>query len=139
MTVYEAIMKAADSIEQNPHLFHFNAVSAPTCVSPGCALGWIGFHLGMKDLDGPYTLDVGKALGFAYYTHISHPFYERMKDLTGGMAWRDDTALCAKGLRLYAAKYHKPVSREIPGCVLNIFNEVIAQPITVKPVDVPQL
>jgi len=41
--MYEAIMKAADSIEKQPDLFHYNSVLIPneSCGTPGCAIGCV--------------------------------------------------------------------------------------------------
>ena len=41
MNIRTAMYKAADSIEQNPHLFDFGSVELPDCDTPGCALGWV--------------------------------------------------------------------------------------------------
>lgn len=125
MNIYNAIMKAADHIERNPDLFSFSPILIPDCGTPGCALGWIGHFADCRsEKDGglrsislvsltPYErgTDVIKHLGY------EHPllgdvttdvFYDRMLELAGGYEWKRDAAVCARALRLYAEKYHKP-------------------------------
>jgi hypothetical protein len=49
MNIYNAIMKAADQVETHPESFDFWVNDIPErCGSPGCALGWIGFYLGLE-------------------------------------------------------------------------------------------
>ena len=50
MNIRTAILKAADSIEQNPHLFSFKSLAIPNkdCGTPGCAIGWIAYHSGLE-------------------------------------------------------------------------------------------
>lgn len=47
-SIYTAIMKAADTIERHPELYNFLSNEVPDCGSPGCLLGWIGHHLGLR-------------------------------------------------------------------------------------------
>jgi len=124
--MYNAIMKAADFIETHPDEFDYDAISKPhPCKTPGCAFGWIGYFAGLskKCAISSYTLQVvAKALGFNYEEHCmhdGHPFYARLEDLSPG--WKDGAAVCAKALRLYAAKYHAPVKTGLPDIVRNIF------------------
>lgn len=104
LNIYDAIMKAADHIERHPKLFNFAEVWVPDCGTPGCALGWIGHFAGVKHDGYPQALSeihVPRAL-----TCASWDFYARLESLTGGPRWRNDAAICARGLRLYAAQYH---------------------------------
>lgn len=112
MSIYNAIMKAADYIECHPKKFDFNEIAIPHCGSPGCALGWIGYFLGIQGtIEGVCNAGISD----------SH-FYTAMDDLVGdnpardeyGLKvtwgpWHKDAAICARGMRLYAAKYHAPV------------------------------
>lgn len=107
MKVYDAIMKAADHIEQHPKGFNFMLTGIPTCRTPGCALGWIGVFCGAPRsitevsknfLKLPPVLEAG-------YWSTNVTFYNRMNDL-GGEDWKWNAASCAKALRLYAEKYH---------------------------------
>jgi hypothetical protein len=138
MTVYEAIMRAADHIDLNPGCFNFQRGERPSHDhDKSCPLAWIGYFLDLPDDTKPdvrdlYANAVAKRLTGMF--EIA-PFF-KLCSKEGGICDRNKAP---KLMRAYAIKYHKPISREIPGCVLNIFNEVIAQPITVKPVDVPQL
>ncbi len=110
MNIRTAILKAADSIEQNPKMFWFSSISTPDCGTPGCALGWVAYHIGEGVLCGnswdPWKL--GRRLGILengkYMAGIG--FYHRMDKLHGGYDWKDSAPECAKALRLYADKYH---------------------------------
>jgi hypothetical protein len=134
--IYEAIIKTAQHIEDSPQSYDFTSCIIPRqddCRSPGCAVGWICYFAGEIECGEIMDQMCRRVLGVNFWS----TFRKRMDELANG--WPISSTACAKGLRLYAAKYHKPVSREIPGAILNLFNEVIPQPITVKPVDVPQL
>lgn len=110
MNIREAILKAADHIERNPKAFNFQSIYVPDtdCGTPGCALGWIGHYLGMRESganSAPLSeFSVPPALGLGTFTVGNREFYGRMDDLAEG--WRYDASLCATGLRLYADKYH---------------------------------
>ncbi len=130
MNIRQAILKAADSIEKNPNLFDFNSVVDPSlkCGTPGCALGWIGFHLDMERRWGGgfrNGLDsVSEKIGMS---DDQLKFYSVMDGLCGNYDWRKSADECARGLRFLADKYH-PV-QGIPDSVLAIFNqEVVLQP-----------
>lgn len=100
MKIRTAILLAANRIAKHPDLFRFFRCSVPAdCGTPGCALGWISFYMGR----GPRTRDLApKELNVCSQL----AFYERM-DVLVGSAWSDgNAALTAKGLRLYADKYH---------------------------------
>lgn len=118
-TVYEAILLAADHIERNPQDFNFGAIYIPHgCGSPGCALGWVGFHLGITN----DTIDASDGwLDRIQLTahrlgcdseYKPHMFYSRMDALCGSSNWQRNASLCAATLRLYAAKYHAPAKPE---------------------------
>jgi len=129
MKIREAILKAADSIEQYPDLFNFSSCSVPNaeCGTPGCALGWIGLHAGMavytkrdhtnrfmNSLDGVANLTTGDNDAFT--------FYSRMGKI-GGPKWGHSAASCAATLRKYADKYH---TDHIPSSVREIFDVRVA-------------
>lgn len=111
--IYDAIMKAADHIERNPKEFDFwNNFVPGSCGTPGCALGWIGYFLGIRQRsDSQY--DVTRAIGTG-----PTEFYSRMTELVGSNLWKgidkqylgvprsEVAAACGRGLRLYAEKYH---------------------------------
>ena len=121
MNIRTAILKAADSIEQNPGLFGFGYISIPDgCGTPGCALGWIGHHLGHTTIISGVSEKMGCPLG----TRSDFPggdtdfgFYDRMEELNED--WKFSADNCAPALRLYADKYHP--SAGIPDSVLAIF------------------
>lgn len=112
-SLYTAIMQAADHIEQNPKEFSFFATLKPNgCGSPGCALGWIGYFAGGDNYQD-VARNVLKVEGASRYGDGSphFNFYRRMDVLAGGFsAWAHDASGCARALRLYAEKYHKPAA-----------------------------
>jgi len=118
MNIREAILEAADSIEQYPELFYFGSIANPDfdCGTPGCALGWIAFHCGItKGIAIDRFSEVTTLLGFG--PDNDDQFYDRMTDIHCN--WRNDAPDCASALRKYADKYH-PKSA-IPASVLAIF------------------
>lgn len=114
MNTYQAIMAAADHIERNPDEFNVMSIetpSAPSCGTPGCALGWISFFCGVKP----------EGRGTGYYIHIlgrlgierDVTFYNRMDGITEDNPsvvcfgkWSRSGEACAAALRTYAEKYH---------------------------------
>lgn len=110
MNVYDAIMKAAEHIESHPNEFDFLRFCIPACGSPGCALGWIGCFAGIPaDMCGATTMVPYKVLGFDQSECMADAkFYRRLHELVGTEKWKTSASLCAKALRLYAAKYHTP-------------------------------
>jgi hypothetical protein len=125
MNIRQAILLAADHIEQHPAAFNFRSIYVPKsdCGTPGCALGWIGYFYGC--VDKPRQAYDGR-------TNVSYvasetvqiepsEFYDRMTEALG-YTWTESSELCARGLRLYADKYHPAESRAlIPESVARIF------------------
>lgn len=108
MNIYTAIMKAADWIEQHPALWDFYMVGVPECDTPGCALGWIGFFLGLKAGDNVHYSTLQQLMGIS-----AQAFYARMTDLSEEdpdwlekPIWHGCPILAAQCLRAYAEKYH---------------------------------
>lgn len=138
MHIHDAILKAADQIEQHPELFDFIEVGVPRCGSPGCALGWITFFSEpTKHIKRNYTCDFDVvyfdgALGELGLLEPSQ-FYDRMDRFNllrffTGARWTRDAQLCAKSLRKYAKKYHpKPKYGGIPTSVLGIFKTEVKE------------
>lgn len=121
MNIGTAILKAADSIEQNPNLFNFSSIFNPNpdCGTPGCAIGWISLWSG-KAWEFP-----GSAIHKAMGVNTDTCFYKRMNSLVGH-GWQLEAAVCAKALRLYADKYHPVTHTGIPEKTLRIFNQELA-------------
>ena len=118
MNIRKAILKAADSIEQNPKLFDFYSIKRPDsgCGTPGCAIGWVAFHLGFLAKEWPLEMErIFKSLGVP----SSEEFYGHMFILNE--EWSASADACAAALRLYADKYHP--AQGIPDSVLAIFEE----------------
>lgn len=103
--LYQAIMRAADHIEQNPELFDFHASVVPECGSPGCALGWIGFFANISP--GISVSDASDAMDTSDWTfyHVMDALTEDVGDDENGNGWMANARLCALGLRRYAEKY----------------------------------
>lgn len=124
MNVRQAILNAADHIEQRPRDFDFMRCAVPAdCGTPGCALGWIGHFLGMggadfKDVNARLGLETDELMG-------ARQFYDRMDALNnanpGEMEWTDSSRICAKVLRLYADAHHPESRALIPESVRRIF------------------
>lgn len=100
-----AILKAAASIEAQPQRWNFRSISvpdpAPECRTQGCALGWIGAHLGAQgDIQG-----VSRALGHG----CDSVFYSVMGNVSGGtesLAWVSwPASQVADVLRKYVDKH----------------------------------
>ena len=131
MNVRQAILKAADSIEQNPHLFNFGSTEVAGCNTPGCALGWIACHLGQAK-EGQYfeAPTLGALLGLKDNGRpwAGANFYDLMDEFSE--QWHEDAAKCSAALRLYADKYHPepgriPVTDHIPASVRQIFQQPV--------------
>ena len=117
MNIRTAILKAADSIEQNPNLFNFSSILMPDsdCGTPGCALGWIAYHRKGDAIFGS-TWIAHNAIGI-----VDGKFYKRMINLYDGHEWKYSADECAATLRKYADKYHP--AQGIPAVVLSWFDE----------------
>jgi hypothetical protein len=139
MKMRTAILKAADSIEASPQLFAFESIVCPDagCGTPGCALGWIGFHANAPKRDYIYNSSGSQISGYPFIGDLADPigvtdqeFYSRMEDFND--YWSSDAVQCAKAMRQYADKFHPPkyepveyeyaVGAAIPKSVLDIFN-----------------
>jgi hypothetical protein len=82
-----AILKAADTIERDGDLWNFGEVLVPDCGTPGCALGWIGFHLGIPVGD-PVTRTARVLYGEDHKGNGFYDgrFYREIKKLGVGIA-----------------------------------------------------
>jgi hypothetical protein len=118
MNTRQAILGAAHQIEMKPSTFDFDSCQKPECGTPGCALGWVGFFLGVEDTQGGYPSRVACAMGCE---RNAADFYDRMNRL-GDTKWHLTAAACASALRRYADKYHPAEQNAgIPDAVRNIF------------------
>lgn len=126
MELRQAILMAADLFDRMPGLFNFDRVSVPSCGSPGCAIGWIEHFLGV-----PSWQPIGSRMhGYQFYERISNLTNSNIKYTPGGTVknwgeWTKDAAMCARGLRLYADKYH-PETVKLPD-----WNALAMQPLPV--------
>jgi len=102
-TLRQAILQAADHLELHPETYDFMSVHIPSCGTPGCVIGWVGYFLGV---------DPGKAIGgeFLYETPImgvsSHIFYTRLDAFLQPRSWIVNASIAAATLRKYADLYH---------------------------------
>jgi hypothetical protein len=120
MNIRQAILSAADSIEQQPDSYKFSAIGLPDCGSPACALGWIGHHLGFSMCLGDIINRATKIIsGKENHTE----FYRQMEGICDRRFFSKwTTTEIADGLRLFADKYH-PEKDYIPASVRAIFDE----------------
>lgn len=129
LSVYQAIMKAADHIERNPREFSFGRVFVPTaCGTPGCALGWIDFFLKTSSRVNPGWI-TSDPLGVD-----DSLFYARMKELASPH-WVVEASECVAGLRLYAEKYHgyeKPQQRPTSAMVADLVARIDYQTVSTE-------
>lgn len=113
MSIREAIEYAADRIERHASEYNFLSTARPTpCGTPGCALGWIGYYLGVNEpTDGePKTFLslVENRLGVS-----CAEFYDRMdayhpdRSQYGRGTWTTNAQRCAYALRMYAVEFHR--------------------------------
>lgn len=132
MNIFDAIMRAADQIEWHPELWDYDCVDVPTCDGGGCALGRIGYFLGIRG----HVENVAEAMGLFHPTYPEWEFYNRIQAIVGEPSieemwprWADDhrfllanapVAEIARALRAYAHKYHAP-KPSIPTEVRAIF------------------
>lgn len=109
MNNYEAILAAAAHIELHPETYEFWNNDVPrACEDNACALGWIGYFLGLEPRTSAQYEVANLRLGID-----PAKFYSTMDgllslDLLSEPGWRRSPSLCAKGLRLYAQKYLMP-------------------------------
>jgi len=121
MNIYDAIMKAADTIEQHPDWYDFDKNTKPDCGTPGCMLGWIGHYSGVEltaseaEFPGLYTNRTICAVGFDYSDIIT----ESNKHFGPDLRQTQCAADAAKAMRFYAEKHFKP--KGIPDSVRAIF------------------
>jgi hypothetical protein len=127
--VRTAILKAADTIEQHPERWDFMKVHTPGPRGGlhGCALGWIGYHLGMVDSRLNQVLpplELGTASQF--YSRIEYIYMMAH----GRQGWHVQkcisvmsTSEVAACMRAYADWYHPAVEAPtgIPSSVAKLF------------------
>lgn len=116
MEIRQAILKAADWIEKHPEQFSFGSIQVGGCGSPGCALGWISHFGGAIHGKHYYNWAARDFMKLAPETQAAcgallpeiraaeFTFYNRMHVLKRDWQWSAPD--CAKGMRLYADKYH---------------------------------
>lgn len=105
MNLREAILKAADHIENNPAQFNYGCISVPECGTQACAAGWICFFLDVPAGQNAAGLELADtALGIPY-DEFDHRM-DIMSAIDGDNGrWMRDASACAKALRRYADDY----------------------------------
>lgn len=126
--IRRAILAAADTIETQVGAWKFLETKIPEneCGTAGCALGWIGFHLGMKrhGETGNYQnySNVPEALGYSNgYSGGDRQFYMDVERAYRPenpepykFDWISESAIgAAKAIRAYADK-HFPCETKLP-------------------------
>lgn len=127
MNIRQAILEAADQIEQHPETYRFRSNENPKCGTPGCLLGWIGCKAGVVQGSHPIWLfAVMEKLGYGRGVTIM-PFLDEMAELRGHPgAWQENAQAAADKLRAYADKRFPGIPQE----VLKIFTPPLATPQT---------
>lgn len=107
MNIREAILAAADWIQNNPDDFNFKSVEVPSCGTPGCAIGWIDAFSGVR----PGTVIACKDSPIK----STWKFYMDMDSASGDTNWQRSAQSTAKALRCYADKlYPAEPFKELP-------------------------
>lgn len=123
ISIREAILKAADWIQQHPKDFQFSSCDIPSCGTPGCAIGWIVAFSGFKPGKEWNAGLAEKALGIFNNGDADEEFYNRMDKINE--RWLYHPSECAETMRLYADKYHPSIERK-PGA--EVCREIMARP-----------
>ena len=122
MNIRQAILKAADSIEERPSRFNYGSPFVPKSMDDtGCPIAWIGYFAPRKytffnliPLFKPYYPDFVCRM---YLSHNEDEFLEEMQLLSGDEFWRINHKSAICGLRAYAAKYYPEFERFHKGFV----------------------
>jgi hypothetical protein len=125
MNIRQAVLKAADHIERNPHLYEFYRNEVPECGTPGCMLGWIGHFLGVKGSVG-YEVCPAMGLGEGQDGFIRNGIHElaveESKRTNQWANYAGDAKTAARLMRLWVDRHHPAESRAlIPESVRRIF------------------
>ena len=105
MNAYDAMIKAAVHIEQNPHLYDFAFCRSPKGGETACMLGWLAHFMG--------TEKNGQAACHEMLGIHSVDFYMRTHEFYSAGS-RLEYKNAVHILRGYAAKYLKPAEPETP-------------------------
>jgi hypothetical protein len=130
ISIYNAILAAADTIERNPRLYVFQANLVPKCGTPGCLIGHIGAqlgHTGQSIYDGDTWTSIGLDPINRHSLLDQMGYYDfRFKTEEGRsfakFAVTEDAPLAAAFLRYFAQRF-KPAHTGIPSIVRAIFTE----------------
>lgn len=131
--IYTAIMRAADHIEKNPHLYAFcGAVATPREGERGCMIGRIAFLAGERPgqccgSSGTDSEVCERILG------VTAPqFFERALDIyyqLGLDGTFNNPRAAVAILHEYARRYHSDSKPGLPASVLGIFNGTVVVPL----------
>lgn len=112
MDIYNAILKAADHIEKEPHLYNFYCNRVPDCGTPGCMLGWIGHFMG---LTGSVYNDVAPVVGLSRRCLVTFDMGAQYNELP-----MESVEDAVRVMRRFALRF-KPSVTGIPASVREIF------------------
>lgn len=99
VSVKQAVLLAADFIENNPESYYFGEDVKPThCGGQGCMLGWIGFFAGAKEWRAYY-------ISIEVLDTAEDTFYARISELVNKSNFTGSAKVAARGLRKYAEEY----------------------------------
>src|SRR5271155_908674 len=104
MDIRNAILKAADHIERNPHKFSYvDATNTPRPDGRGCFVGWVAYFMGEKAGQKCGSRGTDSPLCHKLFGVGFMPLIDRLRDLVPNAHHAE---LAPKALRLYADKYH---------------------------------
>lgn len=96
-----AILRAAERIERDPRMWDFNKIYVPSdCGTPACALGWIGFELGME-----VSKSIGRTARALFGSDGAMKFYRDFNMASGQSISIIDGPDVPRALRAYADRY----------------------------------
>ena len=119
MNIYNAILKAADHIERNPHLYDFYRSNVPNCGTPGCMLGWIGHFMGIPKGANIYTA-VGPRLNIGICIQSQMGWKGGTGKDPNERRPANDATIAAAVMRQFAQRF-KPQHTGLPDIVREIF------------------
>lgn len=118
VSVREAILKAADWIQEHPDSYNFMATEIPHCGSKGCLIGWVGHFLERPAGENSWSDGCEKIMGInleQFNKRLIEICKENGYEENCVWAYQTQPKQAARILIFYANQYHpaKPL-KELP-------------------------